>query len=265
MQTRLTNQLIACLKAYYPAALTWFDHVAQGVTLAMLEAFPSPDGASRRRPRRTLPTCSRPRPTRRRRGKRSSSGQQAQAPQLHAGPPVAQAKARYLLALVAQLRLVMEQVAEYDRAIARVFAVHDERALFASLPGVGTRIAPRLLAEWGEDRLRYPSAASVQALAGTLAGHLSERQLPPVRGCAAPAVKPLRNVLYQFARESIQRDAWAHAYYHRKRGEGKTFTMAVRALSNQWVRILYALWTKREPYDPAVLARAQQAHGRQVA
>src|SRR5262245_9764995 len=27
-QTRLTNQLIACLKAYYPVALTWFDRVA---------------------------------------------------------------------------------------------------------------------------------------------------------------------------------------------------------------------------------------------
>jgi hypothetical protein len=53
--------------------------------------------------------------------------------------------------------------------------------------------------------------------------------------------------------------------YYRKRGEGKTFTMAVRALSNQWVRILYAVWTKHAPFDPAVLARAQQAHGRQVA
>src|SRR5262249_32606215 len=160
-------------------------------------------------------------------------------------------------------RLVMEQVAEYDQAIARIFAAHGDRVLFASLPGVGNRIAPRLLAEWGEDRQRYPTAASVQALGGTApvifqsGAHRSTRMRT---ACS----KPLRNVLYQFARESIQRDAWAHSYYSRKRAEGKTFTMAVRALANQWVRILYAVWTKRATYDPTVLARAQQAHGRQV-
>src|SRR5262249_31796536 len=108
-----------------------------------------------------------------------------------------------------------------------------------------------------------PSAASVQALAGTSpvifqSGTFCRMRMR--RACS----KPLRNVLYQVARQSIQRDAWAHAYYDRKRGEGKTFTVAVRALANHWVRILYAVWRKHAPYDPAVLARAQQAHGRQA-
>src|SRR5260370_6195999 len=71
--------------------------------------------------------------------------------------------------------------------------------------------------------------------------------------------KPLRNVLYQLARESIQREAWAKTYYERKRQEGKTFTMAVRALANQWVRILFAVWKNREGSDPQVFALAQRA------
>ncbi len=152
----------------------------------------------------------------------------------------------------------------YDTEIARVFAAHGDRVLFASLPGVGNRIAPRLLAEWGEDRLRYPSAASVQALAGTSPVIFPSGAYRSTRMRSACS-KPLRKVLYQFARESIQRDAWAPAYYYRKREEGKTFTMAVRALANQWVRILYAVWMKHEAYDPQVLAQARRAHGREAA
>lgn len=263
LQTRLTNQVIACLKAYYPAALTWFDHIAQGVTVAMLEAFPSPtafQAATREEFAALLTARHYPKAAQ----KAQALWEQAQAPQLHAPPAVAQAKARYLLALVAHLRLVMQQVAEYDAEIARVFEAHDDRDLFASLPGVGRRIAPRLLAEWGEDRARYTSAAGVQALAGTApvifqsGAHRSTRMR---NACS----KPLRDVLYQFARVSIPRDAWAKGYYARKRQEGKTFTMAVRALSNQWVRILYAVWQKRAVYDPQVLAQAQQAHGRRAA
>jgi uncharacterized membrane protein YbaN (DUF454 family) len=60
-------------------------------------------------------------------------------------------------------------------------------------------------------------------------------------------------------------EPWAEAYYHRKRQEGKTHSMAVRALSNVWVRIIYALWRKQEPYQAAIFLASQQAHGRLVA
>jgi transposase len=120
------------------------------------------------------------------------------------------------------------------------------------------------LAEWGEERARYASAASVQALAGTSPVIFQSGAYRSTRMRSACS-KPLRNVLYQCARTSIQQDAWAKRYYQRKRQEGKTFTMAVRALAHQWVRILYAVWQQREVYDPQVFAQAQQAHGRQAA
>ena len=56
-------------------------------------------------------------------------------------------------------------------------------------------------------------------------------------------------------------EPWAEAYYQRKRKEGKTHSMAVRALSNVWVRIIYALWRKHEPYQAATFLASQQAHG----
>jgi transposase len=97
LQTRLTSQVIACLKAYYPAALAWFDHIAQGVTLAILEVFPSPtafQAATQEEFAALLTARHYPK-----------AAQKAQAPHLHAPPAVARAKARYLLALAAHRRL----------------------------------------------------------------------------------------------------------------------------------------------------------------
>src|SRR5262249_5024839 len=44
-QTRLVTQLTACLKTYYPAALTLFSKLQQPSTLAFLLAYPSPQAA----------------------------------------------------------------------------------------------------------------------------------------------------------------------------------------------------------------------------
>jgi transposase len=261
-QTRLTNQLIACLKAYYPGALRWFERVAQGITLTFLETFPTPSDfhrASLRQLTALLKAGHYPKAE----PKAQQLWEQAQMPQLHAHPVITQAKAYYMLALLAQLRLVMQQVAAYDTQITQLFVTHADHGVFASLPGVGQRLAPRLLAEWGEDRLCYPSAASLQALAGTSPVLIQSGAARRTRMRSACS-KPLRNVMYQFARQSLRHEAWAQRSVERKRQSGKSFSMAVRALSNQWVRILYAVWQKRALYDPQVFAQAQRAQGGSV-
>ena len=169
-----------------------------------------------------------------------------------------------MLALVGQLAPLLDQIKQYDAEITHLFLAHPDSTLFRSLPRAGTRIAPRLLAGWGDDRERYASAASVQALAGTSpVAYASGNYAKAHRryGC----VKPLRNVLYQFAWQSTFQEAWSAAYYRRKRGEGKTHSMAVRALANVWVRILHAMWLTQRPYLAATFVAAQQAHTSQAA
>jgi hypothetical protein len=78
-------------------------------------------------------------------------------------------------------------------------------------------------------------------------------------------MKPFRNTLYQFAWQSTFQEAWAAAYYRGKRQEGKSHSMAVRALANVWVRIIQAMWLKREHYTAATFLHAQTAHASQVA
>ena len=78
-------------------------------------------------------------------------------------------------------------------------------------------------------------------------------------------VKPWRNALQQFAWQATLREPWAGEFYQRKRAEGKSHSMAVRALANLWVRIIYAMWLKHEPYDASTFLAARQAHARVAA
>ena len=60
-------------------------------------------------------------------------------------------------------------------------------------------------------------------------------------------------------------EPWAEAYYRRKRKEGKTPSMAVRALGNLWVRIIFALWRTHTFYQAGIFLASQQAHTRSAA
>ena len=262
-QTRLVNQLTACLKAYYPVALELFGKLHQGATLAFLRTFPTPDEARAATVERIAAILTTVRYATAE-AKAHEIWQRVQQPQLTADPIVTRAKARLVLTLTAQLQVLVTDIAAYDREISRVFAQHADSAAFASLPRAGKRLAPRLLAEWGDDRGRYADAASVQALAGTSPVVVQSGNYASVHKRYACS-KPLRNALHQFAWQSTLQEGWANAYYRRKRREGKSHTKAVRALANQWVRIIHALWCKREIYDSAVFVAAQQAHARRAA
>lgn len=262
-QTRLVNQLTACLKAYYPVALTLFSKLQQRSTLLFLQTYPTPQVAQEASAEAivaVLKQAGHPR--------FAHWGQQVweklRQPSLQADSVTTRTKARLMLALVSQLLLLLEQIAAYDEEIACLFVSHPDAVTFSGLPGAGKRLAPRLLAGWGDDRERYASAASLQALGGT-------SPVPFESGKYAKAhkrhacIKSLRNVLYQFAWQSTFQESWADTYYQRKRQEGKTHSMAVRALANVWVRIIYALWQKREPYQAATFLAAQKRHARQAA
>jgi hypothetical protein len=41
--------------------------------------------------------------------------------------------------------------------------------------------------------------------------------------------------------------------------------MVIRTLANVWVRVIFALWNKREAYQRATFEEAQRLHARRVA
>jgi transposase len=262
-QTRLVNQLTACLKAYYPVALTLFTKLQQPLTLAFLQSYPTLEaarGTSVEELAVLLRQHHHPTPD----ATAQAIYDRVHQPQLEADPITTRTKSRLLLALVSQLAPLLDQIKQYDAEITRLFLSHPDSGIFSSLPRAGKRLAPRLLAGWGDERERYGTAASVQALAGTSpVAYESGKYAKAHRRYAC--VKAFCNTLYQFAWQSTFEEAWAAAYYRRKRGEGKSHSMAVRALANGWVRIIHAVWLKQEGYATATFLRAQEAHASQVA
>lgn len=259
-QTRLVNQLTACLKEYYPLALQVFCKLNQHTTLAFLQAFPTLDHLAQAGPEELaafLKSQRYPQPNR----TMQKILLMLQEPQLRSNPSVTRAKARLMLAIIAQLAPLSDAIRAYDKEIERLFMAHSDSALFLSLPGAGKRLAPRLLAEWGDDRARYDSHEGVAALAGTSpVPHSTGRTIRARKRSAC--IKSFRNALYQFAWLSTQSEPWAMEHYQRKRAEGDYHSVAVRSLSNTWVRIVHAAWKKRQTYCRETFMEAQARHRR---
>ena len=166
--------------------------------------------------------------------------------------------------LVGQLLSLIEQIAAYDKDIEALFLSHEDQEIFASLPRAGKRLAPRLLAEIGDDRNRYQNARRLQALAST-APVLYQSGAYQKAHRRSACLKPLRNALYLFAWQSTRSEPWALEYYRRKRAEGKSHSVAVRALSNLWLRLIYALWLSQSTYERATFEEARRLHAPKVA
>src|SRR5207245_702559 len=112
-QTRLVNQLTACLKAYYPVALELFAKLHQRATLVFLQTYPTPRearAASVETLCATLRQAGHPNPTK----VAASIWQQLHQPHLEADAVTTRAKSRLMLALVSQLLPLVEQIAAYD-------------------------------------------------------------------------------------------------------------------------------------------------------
>jgi transposase len=263
MQTRLVNQLTAALKAYYPVALDLFARLQQPTTLRFLQTYPTPAEARAATLEELILVL--------RAGGHKRAGsfapkiyEKLHQPHLEASPITTRTKSRLMVALVTQLFPLVEQIAAYDKVIEQLFLSHPDSVLWASLPGAGKRLAPRLLAEVGDERSRYQQPTNLQAIAGTSPVPFESGNYSRVRRRLA-CIKPLRNALYQFAWQSTRQEEWAAEYYRRKRTEGKSHSVALRALSNNWLRIIHAMWTSKKSYVSATFLAAQKTHAPKAA
>ena len=111
MQTRLVNQLTACLKAYYPVALELFGKLQQKSTLLFLQHYPTPqkaEGASVQEIREILKQARHPQASL----VATSIWQRLHEPHLQADAVTTRTKSRLMLALVNQLLPLIEQIAQ---------------------------------------------------------------------------------------------------------------------------------------------------------
>ena len=258
-RTALVNQLQEALHEYYPAALEAFEDWTQPFAWAFVAAFPTPQAlavAGRRRWQKFLHVHKLWRP--------DSVDQRLEvfgrATQFAGGEAVTAAKSLLALSLVKLLQALERQLAEYRARIEALFAQHPDHDLFGSLPGAGTKLAPRLLSELGADRNRFADANGLQCLAGSAPVRYQSGGYQAVRLRRA-CNHHLRYAVHLWSDLSRADCAWAQTYYQAQRQRGKSHATALRCLGNRWLKILWKMWQTRTPYNADLHTRNQTAHG----
>lgn len=247
-RTGLTNRLQGLLKQYFPQALVLCgDDLWRPLATAFLLKWPSLQTAQKAKPANLTQFYHL-------NGSRSAKLLQERLALVEKGVPVTDEKALIdsfalrVQLICRQLQLVVRTVKEYDTQIAQAFAQHPDREIFASFPGAGPTLGPRLLASMGSDRERFASASNLQCYTGTApvtkqsggSRYIHRRYLCP---------KYHRQSFHEFAKESVLWCRWAGAFYLDQRTKGKPHHTAVRALSYKWQRIIFRCWQTHKPYD----------------
>jgi transposase len=258
-KVRCTNRVIAALKNYYPQVLDWFEDKDTTVFCHFIQRWPTLQAAQRARKDTlykffTAHNVRYPKVIER----RISTIKEAAVFVTDAG--VIEPNRELVLALSAQITLLLEQIAQFDRQIDERFKQLDDAPIFAALPGAGKQLAPRLLVAFGEDRTRFQGADGVSQYVGV--APVTERSgnkhwVHWRYSCSTF----LRQTFIEWASASIRFSFWAQAYYQQQRNRGKTHQMAVRALAFKWIRILYRCWMDRKPYDEAAYLLALKEKG----
>jgi transposase len=244
----LTNRQRTLLLRYYPAAAELFSALNIPIAQHFIRAFSSPQEASRLDLEQFQAFARQHRYTQYRKlpailAKLHQPYPQADPGIILACQQEAQVLAAILLEMIASKKTML-------REIKALFAQHPDREIFASLPGTGEYLQPALLAKFGEDRNRFPSASRVQALAGTCPVTISSGKRKQVR-FRKSCDREFRHIVQQWARSSLRDSVWANAYYARIRPHCDSESHAYRCLANRWLAVLWRLWQDRKPYDEA--------------
>lgn len=246
-RTLLVNQLQSALKEYYPTAIEAFEDWTAPHAWEFLLQFPSPallEKAGRRRWEKFLHTHKLWRPETAEKRLQAFARAQEWKP----SPAVVAAKSQLALTLAALLQKLQRELDHYRDRIQALFISHPDHELFSSLPGAGSTLAPRLLAELGQDRDRFPTAQSLQCLGGTAPVSFISGQIHRVR-IRRQCIRPLRHALHLWANCSRSKSAWAGAYYLSLRKRGKSHACALRCLAHRWLEIVWKMWQDRTCYD----------------
>jgi transposase len=246
--TRQTNRLRNILLRVYPQILNAFNDLDIFIVLHLLAAFPTasaladlsyPDFAAFCRKHR----CHR------------MDWIMTWYSRLHQPQPSVQSTlaAAYQDEIIFIAQQLLSLVREKKQALQQVqllFQQHSDQHIFASLPGAGDLLQPKLLVMFGEDRARFPSPQDIRSLAGTCPVTKQSgkrRRIQFRRACN----HSFRETAQQFAVASVQQVDWAATYFTASLSRGLRKNHAYRCLANRWLGIIWKMWQTRQLYDEA--------------
>ena len=257
-KTRYQNRLTAQLKMFFPQLLDWFD-VDTGVLGALLHQWPTLEQLQAAKASRVAQFLRQHRIS----AVRVEEVQRAIATAIPAiqDRAVIEASMQIVRRLVRQLEVLRVSIAEHDQHIEKLTLAHPDQSIFASLPGAGPVMVPRLIAAFGTQRDRFATASEMQCYSGIAPVTSSSGRSKWVHWrWACP--KFLRQTFHEWAWLSTRQSAWARAYYDQQRERKKSHHAAVRALAFKWLRIVFRCWKDRKPYEESRYLEALQKRGK---
>lgn len=253
-RSRLCNQLLQQLLRYYPQMLELSPAADDPWMWDLLDAAPLPAARARLKRSRVETILVR------HRIRRVSADQVLQclrALPLPVAPGTAESASEACRLLIARLRLVEQQIQQVERRTGETLqqlesdedsTQHRDVQLLCSIPGVGQVIAATMLAEAFQPlRQRdYHALRAYGGIAPVTQQSGKRRQVIMRYACN----RALRNVLYHWARVSLQKDMRSRAHYHRLREKGCSHGRALRGLADRLLAMLIAMLKSQTPYDP---------------
>jgi transposase len=256
-RTAQTNRITDQLKLYFPQVLQWFDEISSPIAAAFLARWPTVPDVKKENSEVLRSFFYQ-------HGSRSEKRINERLQQIQqAVPPIDDTAVIEPAVLVVRILLgvvdaLQKGIQALEKSIEETASAHPDYAIFASFPGAGAAMAPRLLAAFGSQRDRYGSAGEMQTFSGiapVIEASGKKRWIHFRRACP----KFVRQTFHEHAALSIQQCDWARTFYDGQRAKGKGHHAAVRALAFKWIRILFRCWQSRQPYDEQLYVAAQQA------
>lgn len=121
-----------------------------------------------------------------------------------------------------------------------------------SIKGVGEFSAAVIVSEYG-DFSRFKNANKMLSFAGLEPGHFQSGTTEYNGRMVKHGSSHLRCALMNCARAIHLHNEVFNAYYHKKIGEGKPHCVAINHVAKKLVRLIYALETKGEMFNPDLL------------
>jgi transposase len=256
----IVQQLRCELKVYYPFVFEFLDsQLETALACDFLQRWPTLQGLRKARPQ-TIRKFFYARNYRRGDKLNAALEKLPAAQEPTTDPAIIEPAADNVRMLVGQLRPLLLAIAGFDKKVDELFHTHPDASIFESFPGAGPQLAPRLLTAFGSDRERLDNAQQMNVLSGVAPiRKASGRSSVTLYRWACP--KFLRQSFHEFARCSIAQCSWAKAFYDDQIKKNKRHHTAVRALAFKWIRILFACWKHRTPYDDALYSRKLTLRG----
>lgn len=157
--------------------------------------------------------------------------------------------------LCKMLGLLNEELYRLEKEMSKITVTHRLGKYFKSLPGAGNILSCKILALFGDEKNRFENANSVQCFYGTAPKNYQSGQYHKVMMRKA-CNKSARAVFHAFAFSSLRFSSWAREYYDTQRLKGKTHSVAVRALSNKWIKIIFRIWKNEVFYEESLKSRS---------